>query len=114
LFYNGQRCEVVQFVAWLCVGSNHPITISLLYAECKMCLLQEDTGGPGGGVASSNIRGFAHKRKVKASQLSVRQGICSLTKSQQNFHLRNICTYKREVGTCHFAEQQNNNGIFSS
>jgi len=93
------------------VGSNHPITVSSLCAECKLYLLQEDTGGPGSGVASSNIRGFAHKRKVKASQLSVRQGICSL-KSQQNFHLRNICMYKREVGTCQFAEQQNNNVFF--
>jgi hypothetical protein len=73
------------------VGSNHSIAVSSLCAECKLCLLQEDTGGPGGGVASSNIRGFAHKRKVKTSQLSVGQGICSLTKSQQNFHLRNIC-----------------------
>jgi len=96
------------------VGLNHPITIFSLCAECKLCLLQEDTGGPGGGVASSNVRGFAHKRKVKASQLSVRQGICSLIKSQQNFHLRNICMYKREVGTCQFAEQLNNNGFFSN
>jgi hypothetical protein len=99
LFYNVQGCEAVQFVAWLCVESNHPLTVSSLCAECKLCFLQEDTGRPGGGVASSNIRGYAHKRKVKASQLSVRQGICSLTKSQQNFQLRNICMYKREVGT---------------
>jgi hypothetical protein len=93
-------------------GVNHRITVSSFCDECELCLLQEDTGGPGGGVASSNFRGFAHKRKVKASQLSVRQGTCSLTKSQQNFHLRNICTYKREEGTCKFAEQQNNKGFF--